>query len=291
MLTTHRPQPGGALSTPRQRCTPSACQTAGRYGRLVPLPLALVRAVSSRLADAELTFLDRTPIDVERAAVEHASYVALLERLGHDVVRVAPADDLPDAVFVEDAVVVVDDLAVLTRPGAASRRPEVATVRDAVERLSLRTASIEAPATLDGGDVLQVGRTVFVGLGGRTTPDAVEQLARHLQPLGRTVVPVAVTGCLHLKTGATALPDGTVLCLPDLLDVEPFTRAGLPLLEAREPNGADVVLSGDRVVLSAAAPETAALVRERGFEVHEVDIRELEKAECGPTCLSVLVPR
>lgn len=261
------------------------------YGEAMTLPAALVRAVSNRLGDAELTYLDRVAVDVERARAQHAGYVALLRRLGHEVVEVAPRDDLPDGTFVEDAVVVVDDLAVLTRPGAASRQPEVDSVRDAVAGLGLRTASVEAPATLDGGDVLQVGTTVFVGLGGRTTPDAVEQLREHLSPLGRTVVAVPVLGCLHLKTGATALPDGTVLTVPGWVDTEPFTRAGLPLLEVPEPNGADVVLSGDRVVLSAAAPATASLVRDRGFEVHEVDISELEKAECGPTCLSVLVPR
>jgi dimethylargininase len=255
------------------------------------LPTALVRQVSSRLADAELTYLDRVPVDVARAREQHAGYVALLQRLGHEVVEVAPRDDLPDATFVEDAVVVVDDLAVLTRPGASSRQPEVDSVRDTVVALGLRTARVEAPATIDGGDVLQLGSTVFVGLGGRTTPDAVEQLREHLAPLGRRVVAVPVLGCLHLKTGATALPDGTVLTVPGWVDVEPFQRAGLELLEVPEPSGADVVLSGERVVLSAAAPATAALVRERGFEVHEVDISELEKAECGPTCLSVLVPR
>lgn len=255
------------------------------------LPAALVRPVSSRLADTELTYLDRVPVDVDQAREQHAGYVTLLRRLGHQVVDVAARDDLPDGTFVEDAVVVVDDLAVLTRPGAASRRPEVASVREAVEGLGLRTARVEAPATLDGGDVLQVGRTVFVGLGGRTTPHAVEQLRLHLAPLGREVVAVPVLGCLHLKTGATALPDGTVLTVPGWVDTGPFAAAGLPLLEVPEPQGADVVLSGERVVMSAAAPRTAELVRARGTEVHEADIAELEKAECGPTCLSVLVPR
>ena len=255
------------------------------------LPAALVRQVSTRLADAELTYLDRVPIDVARAREQHAGYVALLRRLGHEVVEVAPRDDLPDGTFVEDAVVVVEDLAVLTRPGAESRQPEVASVRDVVQGLGLRTAAVQAPDTLDGGDVLQVGSTVFVGLGGRTTAGAVDQLRAHLAPLGRTVVAVPVLGCLHLKTGATALPDGTVLTVPGWIDCAPFAQAGLPLLEVPEPTGVDVVLSGDRVVLSAAAPRTASLVRGRGVEVHEVDIGELEKAECGPTCLSVLVPR
>jgi len=255
------------------------------------LPAALVRAVSPRLAEAELTFLHREPIDAERAAAQHGGYVDLLRRLGHHVVQVPDAPEHPDGTFVEDAVVVVDDLAVLTRPGAASRRGEVSSVAGAVRSVGLRTAEIAAPATIDGGDVLQVGSLVFVGLGGRTSTDAVEQLRSLLAPLNRTVVGVPVTGCLHLKTGATALPDGTVVAVTDWLDASVFAEAGLRVVEAPETNGADLLLSGSRVVLSAAAPETAALVRSMGFEAHPAEIDELEKAECGVTCLSVLVPR
>lgn len=252
------------------------------------LPHALVRAVSPRLVDAELTFLDREPIDVERAAAQHAGYVDLLRSLGHRVVEVPAAPEHPDGTFVEDAAVVVDDLAVLTRPGAESRRGEVASIAPVLRGLGLRTTTVEAPGTLDGGDVLQVGRTVFVGLGGRTDEAGAAQLADALRPLGRTVVTVPVTGCLHLKTGATALPDGTVVAVTAWLDTSLFREAGLEVVEAPEPTGADLLLSGDRVVLSAAAPGTAALVRERGFEAHPVAIDELEKAECGVTCLSVL---
>ncbi len=254
------------------------------------LPRALVRDVSPRLADAELTFLADRSIDVDRAVDQHAGYVELLRTLGHEVVRVEPAPDHPDGTFVEDAVVVVDDLAVLTRPGAESRRGEVASVREAVQGLGLRTEDVVAPGTIDGGDVLQVGRHVFVGLGGRTNDQGLEQLRAAVAPLGRTVVPVEVTGCLHLKSGATALPDGTVVAVTSWLDTSVFERAGLTVVEAPEHAGADLLLSGDRVVVSAAAPLTVELVRRRGFEVHPVRIDELEKAECGVTCLSVLLP-
>lgn len=250
---------------------------------------ALVRAVSPRLADAELTHLDRVPVDAGRAAAQHAGYVDLLRALGHEVVEVAPAPEHPDGTFVEDTVVVVDDLAVCTRPGAASRRGEVASVRDTLHALGVRTADVPAPATIDGGDVLQVGPTVFVGLGGRTDAAGVAALEAAVRPLGRSVVPVEVTGCLHLKSGATALPDGTVVAVTSWLDTAPFEAAGLEVVEAPEPAGADLLLSGQRVVVSAAAPATAALVRGRGFEVHAVAIDELEKAECGVTCLSVLL--
>jgi dimethylargininase len=159
-----------------------------------------------------------------------------------------------------------------------------------VRSLGLHTRQIHEPATIDGGDVLQVGSRVFVGIGGRTSPDAADQLRSLLTPLGRTVLPVPVTGCLHLKTGATALPDGTVIAVSDWLDTAAFTDAGLRVVDAPETSGADLLLSGDRVVLSAAAPGTAQLVRSLGFAAYPADIDELEKAECGVTCLSVLLP-
>lgn len=254
------------------------------------VPRVLVREVSPRLADAELTFLADRSIDVSRAVEQHAGYVDLLRALGHAVVPVDPAPEHPDGTFVEDAAVVVEDLAVLTRSGAESRRGEVASVRAALHGLGVRTHEVVAPATIDGGDVLQVGRQVFVGLGGRTNRQGVEQLRDAIAPLGRTVVPVDVTGCLHLKSGATALPDGTVVAVTSWLDTSSFTDAGLEVVEAPEHAGADLLLSGDRVVLSAAAPRTAELLRSRGFEAHPVAIDELEKAECGVTCLSVLLP-
>lgn len=250
-------------------------------------PTALVRPVSPRVAEGQVTFLQRRPVDLARAREQHAAYVDLLRELGRDVVELPAADDLPDAVFVEDAVVVVDDLAVLTRPGAASRAAEPATVEPVVRALGLRVERLTEPATLDGGDVLQVGDQVFVGLGSRTNAAGAQQLADLLAPLGRTVTTVAVTGCLHLKTGATALPDGTVLAVPDWLDLHPF--AGLTVVPAPEQQGADVLLVDGTVVVSAAAPHTADLVRELGHPVRTVEIDELEKLECGPTCLSVLL--
>jgi dimethylargininase len=254
------------------------------------VPAVLVRAVSPRLAEAELTFLQREPIDPDRAAAQHRDYVDLLRRLGHRIIPLPAAPEHPDGTFVEDAVVVVDDVAVLTRPGAQSRRGEVASMATAVRSLGLRTREVAEPATLDGGDVLQVGSRVFVGTGGRTSPDAVDQLRSLLLPLGRTVVPVPVTGCLHLKTGATALPDGTVIAVAGWLDTAAFTDEGLRVVDAPEASGADLLLSGGPVVLSAAAPGTAQLVRSLGFAAYPADIDELEKAECGSTCPFVCCP-
>ncbi len=249
---------------------------------------ALVRPPSPRLADAELTHLEARPIDAGLAAEQHRGYVALLERLGLEVVALPPLDDHPDGVFVEDVVVVAGDLAIITNPGADSRRGEVDGLEAVLAARGLRTARIEAPGTLDGGDVLQVGDSVFVGQSTRTNVAGAEQLLTLLEPSGVEVVPVAVTGALHLKTAATALPDGTVLAVGEWIDVEPFIP--LEVVPAPEPAGANVLLVGDTVVLTDAAPETARLIADRGFAVETLPLGEFAKAEGSVTCLSVLLP-
>lgn len=249
---------------------------------------ALVRAVSPRLADAELTHLDRTPVDVPRARAQHQAYCRALTDLGVAIVLAPPAPDHPDGVFVEDALVVVDGLGIVTRPGAASRRGEVASIATLLGGLGLRRGEVTAPGTLDGGDVLQVGRTAYVGRSSRTNDQGIEQLRALLAPSGRRVVPVEVPGALHLKTAATALPDGTVLAVPDRVDTAAFD--GREVVAAPEPAGADVLLLGDTVVLSASAPRTAEVVAARGWPVVTVEIDEFERLEAGPTCLSVLLP-
>lgn len=249
---------------------------------------ALVRPPSPALATAELTHLERVPVHVALAHRQHAGYVDVLRSLGVEVHALPPAPAHPDGMFVEDVLVVVDRLAVITRPGAPSRRGETADVPAALTTFDLEVARIEAPATLDGGDVLQIGDRVYVGRSTRTDDAAIGQLRRLLEPWGRTVVPVDVTGALHLKTAVTALPDGGLVACRDLVDVAPFGPR--QMLEAEEPAGADVLLVGDTVVVSAAAPRTAAAIAARGFPVETVDISELEKLEAGPTCLSVLLP-
>jgi dimethylargininase len=249
--------------------------------------VALVRPPGPRLADGIVTHLRRQPVDLDRALAEHAGYVAHLVRHGWRPVTVPPADDHPDAVFVEDTVVVVDDLAVLTRPGAATRRGEVTGTEQAVRALGLRVAGIEPPGTLDGGDVLQVGRTVYVGRGGRTDGEGIRQLRRLLEPLGRVVVPVLLADVLHLKSAVTALPDGTLLGLPGLLDIAGLPPFRLPPEEA----GAHVVpLGGGTVLLAASAPQTAHWLTDLGFDAVTVEVGEFEKLEGCVTCLSVLLP-
>jgi dimethylargininase len=249
--------------------------------------MSMVRPPSSRLAEGIVTHISRTAVDVDLAREQHMAYAGALAASGWKVERIAVAEDCPDSVFVEDAVVVVADLAVLTRPGAPPRRAEVDGVARAVEALGLRTVRIEAPATLDGGDVLQAGTTVYVGRGGRTNGAGIRQLRALLAPLGRTVIGVPLGEVLHLKSAVTALPDGTFLLLPDLVPAGLFPA----VRPVTEESGCHVVpLGGDRVLIAASAPRTAELLDDLGFTPVVVDISEFEKLEGCVTCLSVLVP-
>ncbi|MFC0032718.1 dimethylargininase [Micromonospora chaiyaphumensis] len=249
---------------------------------------ALVRRPGDRLAEGLVTHIERTDVDVARARRQHEAYRAALAGAGWQVREVDPADQCPDAVFIEDTVVVCAGLAVLTRPGAPERRPEVPGAEKAVREAGLEVVRIEAPGTLDGGDVLQIGTTVYVGRGGRTNDAGIAQLGAHLATRGRTVVPVPLRNVLHLKSAVTALPDGTLLALPDLLDA---TALRQPIHAVDEEAGCHVVPLGDDLVLMAAsAPRTAALVAALGFTPVVVDIDEYEKLEGCVTCLSVLIP-
>jgi dimethylargininase len=251
------------------------------------VPRALIRPPGPLLADGLVTHIDRSPIDVELADAQWRAYVAALQDNGWTTVEVERADDCPDAVFIEDAMVVFDDLCVITRPGAVGRRAEVVGAEAAAATAGLQIHHIVEPGTLDGGDVLKVDRTVYVGVGGRTNAPAVAQLAVVLAPRGWDVRPVPVHRVLHLKSAVTALPDHTVVGYPDLVD-EPaaFER----FLAVPEPAGAHVVLlGGDRLLMSADAPRSAALFRSMGYDVVEVDISEFEKLEGCVTCLSVRI--
>ena len=252
----------------------------------------LVRRPSPELELGELTHLTRTSVDPDLALRQWHGYVDVFRSAGWTVTEVEPADELPDGVFVEDTVVVFGDLAVVTRPRAASRTGEVASTEQVLARLTedglaLETARIEPPGHLEGGDVLKVGRTAYVGLSSRTDEAGVAQLRALVEPRGWTVVTVPVTRVLHLKSGVTALPDGTVIGWEPHVDAPGLFEAFLPV---PEEHGTAVVDLGDgSVVMSADAPRTAALLRERGLDVQQVEISEFEKLEGCVTCLSVRV--
>jgi dimethylargininase len=247
--------------------------------------LALVRPPSPRLADGIVTHIERTPVDVHLAMQQWRAYVDVLEANGWRTVEVPEAPDCPDAAFIEDTMVVYRDVAVIARPGADERKPEVSAAADTIASLGYRLVRIEAPGTLDGGDVLKVGDTIYVGRGGRTNAEGIAQLAAAFEPLGATVVTVPITKVLHLKSAVTALPDGTVIGWePAVDDVAVFPR----FLAMPEEGGAHVVLLDDRhLLMSADCPQSAALLRARGFEPVEVDISEYVKLEGCVTCLSV----
>jgi dimethylargininase len=250
--------------------------------------LAYTRAVSPRLADCELTHLDRAPLDVSLAVAEHDAYEAALVQLGVTVRRLPAEPDLPDGVFVEDTAVVLDDVAVITRPGAESRRPETRTVEQALagHRPLVR---IEAPATLDGGDVLVAGRTVYVGLSLRTSRDAVRQLVRLLRPFGYEIVPVEFQGCLHLKSAVTRVAEDLVLLNPAWVDAGNFTGHRALHVDPHEPHAANALAVAGSVIHPRHHAGTRARLESAGLTVVPVAQEELAKAESGVTCCSLLL--
>lgn len=246
---------------------------------------ALTRLPSPALPDCELTHIDRQPIDLVRAEVQHAAYRAALLEAGAEVHVLAPLGDYPDSCFVEDTAVILPELVVRTRPGALSRQGEVALI--APELPADRPhITIAAPGTLDGGDVLVAGKDIFVGLTARSNAEAVAQLAEAAGRFGYRVVGVPLAGALHLKTAASALPDGRILVNPAWLDPAIFGRPWLASA-AGEPFAANSLTLGD-TLFHAAGAATSALLAAAGFRVVELDISEFAKAEAGLTCLSLV---
>jgi len=251
----------------------------------VPRSIALVRRPTANLADGLVTHIERTPIDVDLAMRQWEAYVAVLAAHDWHVLDVPQAPDCPDAVFVEDAVLMFRNVAIITRPGALERRGETAAVETVVEALGCSINRIREPGTLDGGDVLKVGDTLYVGRGGRTNGEGIRQLRAIVEPLGATVVAVPLTKVLHLKSAVTALPDGTVIGYPPLIDdVSLFPR----FVPMPEETGSHVVhLGDDRLLVSSDCPESAVLLADLGYTPVPVDISEFEKLEGCVTCLSV----
>lgn len=249
--------------------------------------IALTRAVSTSLARCELTHLSRSPIDVERARAQHQAYEEALSSLGVRVLSLPELPDLPDAVFVEDTAVVTPELAVITRPGAESRRLEVETVAAALA--PHRTlARIEAPATLDGGDVLRLGKAIFVGRSSRTNDEGIAQLRGLVAPFGYSVKAVSVNGCLHLKSAVTEVADNLLLVSPSWVDPTLFGARWIEV-HPSEPTGANALRAGAHVLHTASHPRTGERLQKEGIRIVQVDVSELEKAEAALTCCSILL--
>jgi dimethylargininase len=248
---------------------------------------AITRQISPSIGQCELTHLERQPIDLERAYQQHQQYEQALVAAGCRVIQLPAEPELPDAVFVEDTAVVLDEVAIITRPGALSRRAETASVAAALSPYrSLQY--IQPPAVIYGGDVLRINRTVYIGLTERTSQDAVEQFLAILQPYGYSVHGVPVRGCLHLKSAVTQAASGTLLINPSWVDPEHFPGMHLIDVHPDEPYAANSLLIEERLIYPEAYPRTLQRLQEAGIAVHVVPASELAKAEGALTCCSLI---
>ena len=254
--------------------------------------VAVTRAVSPRMAACQLTHVPRLPIDIDLAADQHARYERTLERLGCQIHRLPAGDDMPDAVFVEDTAVVLDEISIIMRPGAASRRAETAAVEEWLKHRTL-IGRIEAPATMDGGDVMVVGRSIFVGASSRTNGAGLEQFRAIVEYFGYAMTVIEVRGCLHLKSAVSVAGEHTLLVNPRWVPTDQFAAYDLVAVDPEEPTAANVMRVHDDLVSSAAYPRTLERLVNAGARVTTVDVSELAKAEGAVTCCSLImnVPR
>ena len=249
--------------------------------------IAVTREISPALGSCELSYIPRDAIDLVRAREQHRDYQQALKALGCQLLTLPAEPDLPDSVFVEDVAIMLDEIAILTRPGALSRRAEVASVANVLRRY--RTLlSIQAPGTLDGGDVLRVGRTLYVGESARSNAVGIGQLRELLAGHGYAVRGVPTRGCLHLKSAVTQLDDDTLLLQPEWVGREQFAGFRIIGVDPAEPHAANVLRIGDALVMPASFPHTRQRLLDAGFNVTAVDVSELQKAEGAVTCCSLV---
>ena len=249
---------------------------------------AITRKVNSALANCELSFIERKPIDMEKARAQHHAYEELLGKLGAQVISLPEEPELPDSMFVEDPAVVLDEVAVICPLGTESRRKEASTIAAALEKFR-KLAYVKLPGTLEGGDVLRAGRKVFVGFTARSNPEGIRQFSVILEHFGYDVTAVPVTGCLHLKSAVTYLGRNTLLANRGWFDWKRMEGFEWVDLDASEPAAGNALAIGDSVIFPASFPKTRANMEGRGFHVLALDISELQKAESGLTCSSLLL--
>lgn len=248
---------------------------------------AITRAVSPAIVNCELSFIDRQPIDLARARAQHRAYEQLLEKLGIRVISLPADPDLPDSIFVEDPAIVLDELAVIFPLGTATRRAEAASLAEALAPFR-PLEYVKLPGTLEGGDVLRIDRELFIGRTKRTNAEGIRQLAAILVPHNYEVISVRVTGCLHLKSAVTYLGRKTLLANRAWFDPAPFSVYDWIDVDPAEPHAANALALGDTIIFPASFPRTRARIQARGFRVTTLDISELQKAESGLTCSSLL---
>jgi dimethylargininase len=251
--------------------------------------LALVREVSPRLAQCELTYLERAPIDAMRARLQHRGYTAALEALGCRLEWLPPLPEHPDGVFVEDTAIVLAGIAVVTRPGVASRRGETPSVAAALGRHLALVLQLTEPACLEGGDVLRIGRRLYVGTSGRSNSAGVAQLAAALAPRGYSVCALTPHGCLHLKSACSFIPPDVLLVNPAWVDPAVFAVARVIAVADDEPYAANTLTIGGSTLVSAAFPHTRRRLEAAGIATRALEVKELHKAEAALTCMSLLL--
>ena len=249
--------------------------------------IAITRQVSPQIGQCELTHLERQVIDVELARRQHHQYEEALAALGCQVHCLPVEPNLPDSVFVEDTAVVLDEMAIITRPGADSRKPETASIARALEPYR-QLYTITAPGTVDGGDVLCLGKTIYVGLSTRSNQPAVDQMMVFLKPYGYIVKGVNVSGCLHLKSAVTQVADNTLLINPEWVEMEIFKGMYFIEVDPSEPYGANALLIGNNIIYPSSYPRTRRRLEDYGLSVKTVDVSELIKAEGAVTCCSLV---
>ncbi|MBW8012284.1 MAG: dimethylargininase [Chloroflexi bacterium] len=251
------------------------------------MPIAITREVSPNMYLCELTHLAREPIDSAIAKDQHSQYERCLSELGCDIQRLPAEADLPDSVFVEDAAIVLDEIAIITRPGAQSRRPETQSIAKALEPYR-SLEYITAPGTLDGGDVLRIDKTIFVGNSTRSNQGGIEQLEDIVAKLGYSVETVEMGDCLHLKSAVTQVAENTLLINQQWVEAAAFEDFNLIEIEPAEPFAANALLLGEVVVFPSSYPNTQKRLQDNGFEIRLVDVAEFAKAEGGVTCCSLI---
>jgi dimethylargininase len=251
------------------------------------MPVAITRQVSPAIDRCELTHIAREPIDYERACAQHRQYEDALRSLGINVISLGAEPDLPDSVFVEDVALVLDECAIMLNPGAPSRRPEVASVETALAPYR-DIFRVQPPGTVDGGDILKVGRTIYVGMSSRSTDNAIEQIEAILEPIGYKVRAVNVTGCLHLKSAVTQVSKDTLLINPQWVSKDDFPGMQYIEVDPSEPYAANSVLVDDTIIYPSSFPKTRAKLEKAGIKFRMVDADELAKAEGAVTCCALI---
>ena len=253
------------------------------------MTIAIMRGISPRFAECEITHIERTPIDLELARAQHHAYGDALRNLGCDVIELPAEPELPDSVFVEDTAFILPEVTVTTRPGAASRRPETESIVRALTPL-VKLVHVREPATVDGGDVLVLGKRIYIGLSTRSNREAIDQLNKILSEYGYSVTGVALQDCLHLKSAVTRVDDHTLLINKNWVDANCFTNFDLIDIDPSEPHAANCLPIGASIIFPSAFPKTCAKLEKRGYNLVTVDVSELAKAEGAVPCCSLILP-